>query len=1196
MGLTLSLPRTLPILIERLAELEHKSLLAVASLKLSLTARTEANSSLAPTLIWLDGLFDLRVVTRRSDTQKTRRLRDELPVVAISVLSSFLSGTKTAFQQLFWEVVRRCFSSKESVRAGYIQGLAEFLCSGPPRQSVKELIDTTPELLSGLLHVGLFHSGSANERVRQAAIRILRTVHEKVVAPGSDMPMYGINSGSLETRQRSQIELSALFAKQAPQESAEMLDQALQQLRGSTVRQSSTQLWLQLLKPWIATVDLGIDQEIRVSVVHGLLVLTKQYMNIFPQSLHDLWTSLAAEYNVGHIISTILALHPRKGADLLVLSKFLCVDLVLRSASATIDCLVGELLQLTYNRETAPTVGGSGGVPRSHSNSPSLTPTAVDALDALLPDLSEGVLPPLTRPDFVLVLLDEVSYFCTTFFKLRLAQLVHVMFLSFDFPTSTVYEHCKVLLENLLTGIVLRHYESLGLTPDKSDEMRQTVDLIDKLHELDQHREQQPAHQRKCPPTGTALTPRRVASQQQQQQQQQQEEGDEGRDDREDGIFALVPEVTAAFENVVKEIDFRSQWLDECHGWVTGCVQIPQAIRSCKIYRQIMETHNEEQILLILERVAASVNGTASEPNSAALVEECLRTTLASLQLLPVEALATKVHFFHIATALLLGNSAAIFSAALPIVRLFVDAAETVPAVAATICAASIPPEGQESATDTTTATPTTASPLMAWPRARRVHDLVQALVHGTALGVCAGECVRCLAGLLAWPWVAREPQWSHHVVLPVVAVLVHALQCGTGDADAQQSCAALEQNTHLHTRFVLVRDAAAAVQCAAVLRALREAQQAALVCCALAYALRVATRAPDSAFVGAVVRLALETTRAPCLHTRVPRLGAATAAVLQRTTHGLAQMLALHPALQSRDACTLFEWLAELPRAKVTGEDEDDEEEEDDNEDEEGMGVWVHAVCRDGFAAQFSAQTMRRAATTLEEVLQTCQALTSPSANEIRTSDTHTHPHLSQQHFFLDTASETAHSIRQSLSGVSLSSSSSSSSPSSPASTPALSEDNDVLSVVEGSEDWDVFDEPAHRTDGAEAAEPAVPIPGIETAPPGADAAGSVPPLVPGVGATEDAVLAFPTFRGLEGLLLEVKESADDDADDDDAKARVSPEPQQQQQPRHTHTSSSGSTESSSSSSSGYEDAQSVSDEQSDTDTPSDDSTDGTE
>ena len=159
-------------------------------------------------------------------------------------------------------------------------------------------------------------------------------------------------------------------------------------------------------------------------------------MDVFPQSLHDLWTALAAEYNVGHIVSAILALHPRKGADLLALSRFLCVDMVLRSASATIDCLVGELLQLTYNRSAAVSSsvsvstaaiggggGGGGGVPRSSSSSPALAPTAADALDALVPDLSEGVLPPLTRPDFVLVLLDEVSYFCTTFFKLRLAQL-----------------------------------------------------------------------------------------------------------------------------------------------------------------------------------------------------------------------------------------------------------------------------------------------------------------------------------------------------------------------------------------------------------------------------------------------------------------------------------------------------------------------------------------------------------------------------------------------------------------------------------------------------------------------------------------------------------------------------------------------------------------------------------------------------
>jgi hypothetical protein len=64
------------------------------------------------------------------------------------------------------------------------------------------------------------------------------------------------------------------------------------------------------------------------------------------------------------------------------------------------------------------------------------------------------------------VLLSEIVYLGAEDFRRHLAPLLHLVFLGLDFPMLTVYEHCRILLLNLVRGLALKRYLDVGLSRD----------------------------------------------------------------------------------------------------------------------------------------------------------------------------------------------------------------------------------------------------------------------------------------------------------------------------------------------------------------------------------------------------------------------------------------------------------------------------------------------------------------------------------------------------------------------------------------------------------------------------------------------------------------------------------------------------------------------------------------------------------
>jgi len=230
----------------------------------------------------------------------------------------------------------------------------------------------------------------------------------------------------------------------------------------------------------------------------------------------------------------------------------------------------------------------------------------------------------------------------------------------------------------------------------------------------------------------------------------------------------------------------------------------------------------------------------------------------------------------------------------------------------------------------------------------------------------------------------------------------------------------------------------------------------------------------------------------------------------------------------------SFFIWVSQISLPGSDGDDETDSEGDLEI-------TWTHAVFRDAFTTQPNVLVRNRAATTLEDVLHTCQVLTSPTVNEIRSSDTHNNPHLSQQHFFLDTASETAHSLRQCYSGLSDDSMSMTDAPDFDEYSDIVSDDEKRASSTGPGDDNKHDDDSLVPIPGITPLRPLVPtidmnnqqgsmsIPGIFGS--GQDGGGSN-----SMTATRGSVLTFPTFRGLEGIFMDMKESMKNNGQWDDA------------------------------------------------------------
>ncbi len=89
------------------------------------------------------------------------------------------------------------------------------------------------------------------------------------------------------------------------------------------------------------------------------------------------------------------------------------------------------------------------------------------AFSSVMPDIVAYSTP--ARGHLALIFLAELAFEVSHEFLPHLSVIMHQVFMGFDNPQSVVYEHCRLLLLNLLHSVVVQDIESRGTrTPTPS--------------------------------------------------------------------------------------------------------------------------------------------------------------------------------------------------------------------------------------------------------------------------------------------------------------------------------------------------------------------------------------------------------------------------------------------------------------------------------------------------------------------------------------------------------------------------------------------------------------------------------------------------------------------------------------------------------------------------------------------------------
>lgn len=86
---------------------------------------------------------------------------------------------------------------------------------------------------------------------------------------------------------------------------------------------------------------------------------------------------------------------------------------------------------------------------------------------------------PLSRLHIVLILLSEIAFEVGDQFRRHLHVILQLVFLGFDSPHLPVYEHCRVLLLNLVHSLVIKRYQAMERDPAETPEFDEALQLAD---------------------------------------------------------------------------------------------------------------------------------------------------------------------------------------------------------------------------------------------------------------------------------------------------------------------------------------------------------------------------------------------------------------------------------------------------------------------------------------------------------------------------------------------------------------------------------------------------------------------------------------------------------------------------------------------------------------------------------------------
>lgn len=99
------------------------------------------------------------------------------------------------------------------------------------------------------------------------------------------------------------------------------------------------------------------------------------------------------------------------------------------------------------------------------------------AFSAAMPEFIDT--PALASMHIVLILLSEIAFEIGDHFRKHLHVILQLVFLGFDHHHAPVYEHCRVLLLNLVHSLVIKKHQSMDRDPAESPEFDEALQLFE---------------------------------------------------------------------------------------------------------------------------------------------------------------------------------------------------------------------------------------------------------------------------------------------------------------------------------------------------------------------------------------------------------------------------------------------------------------------------------------------------------------------------------------------------------------------------------------------------------------------------------------------------------------------------------------------------------------------------------------------
>lgn len=271
-----------------------------------------------------------------------------------------------------------------------------------------------------------------------------------------------------DTHHRGQMILSARLARSHPDFSFAVINEVVSRLATAPV--TRVPQMLRSILPWVCKIhlmhSLTFDTTpVVVQFLQNLMYVTqhfKGHLNL----VEDLWHTLVAtaEENVFPIIDFLAHLcGVIRNPLFLELAKKITLYVGRTRPVQTIEALVSELAAQkkkkaerrspfaeVFRPPSSANVNKSDGQPLRPNWS---LPQNLGQLLSFLPE--DPSVKPILKTHLSIVLLSELSNQIVAEFKPHLAVVLHQLFMAFDFPEPCVFDHCRVLLVNIINSFVI---------------------------------------------------------------------------------------------------------------------------------------------------------------------------------------------------------------------------------------------------------------------------------------------------------------------------------------------------------------------------------------------------------------------------------------------------------------------------------------------------------------------------------------------------------------------------------------------------------------------------------------------------------------------------------------------------------------------------------------------------------------------